>query len=143
MSFSNEDMAAYKALPYRDKWNVNRCLMRGEAPSDPAKAVAAVELAERYQRRSGPETSWLPVLTATLALGFGALAIANAIQDDALMAIFYALIVVGHIGQFMLNPMMRPKQTTRALEASRRSAGMGVTGLEPVTSALSRRRSPN
>lgn len=143
MSFSNGDMRVYKDLPFRDKWRVNRCLIRGEAPSDPAQAGAAVELAERYQRRSGLQSSWMPLLTAALALGFGVLAVVNAIQDDALMAIFYGLIVVGHIGQFMLNPATRPQQTARALEASRRVAAMGVTGLEPVTSSLSSWRSPN
>jgi hypothetical protein len=48
----DDEMQVFKALSYWDKVRIGRCLARGEAPDDPRKAAAAVELAESYQRKS-------------------------------------------------------------------------------------------
>ena len=47
-------MQAFKALSFSDRWRVRRFVFRGEAPDDPRMAAAAIELAERYQRRDHP-----------------------------------------------------------------------------------------
>jgi hypothetical protein len=122
----DDEMQTFSALPYRDKWRVSRCLVRGEAPRDPRKAAAAVELAESYQRqrrRNGAFLSWLPVALIILS---GCFAVIDAVEGDLLGVITFALIVLGSIGQLMFNPITRPKNMARALEASRRIAAAGA-----------------
>jgi hypothetical protein len=46
-----DDMWTFKALSYGERWRVTRLVAKGEAPSDPPMAAAAVELAESCQRR--------------------------------------------------------------------------------------------
>jgi hypothetical protein len=100
---------------------VNRALARGEAPADPRLAAPAVELAERHlQGREHPKL--MRGLTMVLVVAFGALAIVAAIQGDSVSAVLYGLISVAHLGQLMLNPVLRPKHTARALEQTRRVA---------------------
>jgi hypothetical protein len=122
----DEEMQTFNELPYRDKWRVSRCLVRGEAPRDPRKAAAAVELAESYQRqrrRDGAFLFWLPV---ALIVGAGCLAVLDAVEGDLLRVITFALVVLSGIEQLMFNPITRPKNMARALEASRRIVASGV-----------------
>jgi hypothetical protein len=80
-------MQAFQALSYRDKWRVTRFLTRGDAPDDPRMAAAAVELAESYQRRRRGYSMfirWLLTITIVVA---GVVAIAAAVEGEALRAI--------------------------------------------------------
>jgi hypothetical protein len=121
MALSSEEMPEFRALPYRDKWRVNRSLARGEAPEDPRLVAAAVELAERHLQSPGRATL-MRGLTLLLAVAFGALAILAATKGEHFSSVFYGLISVVHLGQLMLNPVARPKHMAKALEDSRRIA---------------------
>jgi hypothetical protein len=41
----------FHALSYGERWRVNRLVAKGKSPQDPRLAAAAVELAEKHQRR--------------------------------------------------------------------------------------------
>lgn len=124
MAHSSEEMPEFRALPFRDKWRVNRSLARGEAPKDPTLVAASVEVAERHLQNPRHATLMLG-LTVLLAVAFGGLAIVAATKGDHLGSVLYGLISVAHLAQLMLNPAARPKHMERALEDSRRiAAGM-------------------
>jgi hypothetical protein len=113
-------MQTFNALSYGDKWRVSRCLARGEAPRDPRMAVAAVELAEDYQRQSRAFRGlarWLPVILVVVAT---CITVSSAIEGDHLTLILNVLLALGGVGQLLFNPAARPKNTARSLEASRR-----------------------
>jgi hypothetical protein len=89
-----KNLKTFQSLSYGDMWRVRGYLVRGEAPSDPRMAAAAVELAERYQRQSRISavlTRWGP---AAGTVYFGAVTILGAIEGDALQAIVYACIAL-------------------------------------------------
>lgn len=113
-------METSRALSYREQWRVRGYLVRGEAPSDPRMAVAAVELAERYQRRGRIVTKVMRWWPAFMIVVFGFATFSNALEGDTGMTIVYAVIVLGSLAQLLFDPIMRPKQTARSLEASRR-----------------------
>lgn len=112
-------MRMFRALSYGEKWRVNRLVTKGESPQDPRMAAAAVELAERCQRRKRevPLHRGLAILLTLVGLGLGTVAAA---QGDALLAGAMALLVLSNAGQFAVNPMIRPKNVARSLEAARR-----------------------
>lgn len=121
---SDPELQAFQALSFRDKWRVNRCLARGEAPRDPRTAASAVELAEWYQRQSRfhrASMRWAPFVSVIL---ISYPAISDVIDGDAVMAILYALALVIFASQPILNPAARPKNIARSLEASRRVAAI-------------------
>jgi predicted nucleic acid-binding Zn ribbon protein len=117
---SSGDMRMYQALSYGDKWRVTRQVAKGEAPHDPRMASAAVELAERYQRRGRNESTLYRFLAIALILVGVALAILAAIEGHALVMGSMALIALTNAGQLVFNPMLRQKNVARSLEASRR-----------------------
>src|SRR4051812_8161662 len=119
---SDEDMQVFRALPYRKKLRVSRCPIRGEAPADPRLAVAAVELAGKYQRQSASTTAFMRWAPAFIILSSAILMISAIDRGDNLLLIGSALVVLGHIAQYAFNPATRPKNTARALEASTRVA---------------------
>lgn len=121
MALSSEEMPEFRALPFRDKWRVNRSLARGEAPKDPRLVAAAIELAERHLNSPGRATL-MRGLTVLLAVAFGGLAILAATKGEHFSSVLYGLICVAHLGQLMLNPAVRPKHMEKALEDSRRIA---------------------
>lgn len=113
-------MQTFQALSSLDKFRVSRFLTRGEAPDDPRMAVAAVELAESFQRQSWIYAAlmrWSPVLSFVVLTY---LTTPAAVGGDGGMAILYALLVLVGIGNLMFNPAIRPKNVGRSLEASRR-----------------------
>jgi hypothetical protein len=114
------DMQVFQALSYGEKWRVARFLAEGEAPPDPRMAAAAIELAESYQGQ-GPGRAtlarWLPAVVIVVC---GAGAILLAVGGDALAAILNALIVLINVGALIFNPMTRPRNVARSLEAARR-----------------------
>jgi hypothetical protein len=118
-------MRTFKALSYGEKWRVTRLVAKGEAPHDPRMAAAAVELAESYQRRGRGESTLHRFLAITLILVGVTLAILAAADGDALLMSAMALIALTNVGQLAFNPMLRPKDVARSLEASRRVSVAG------------------
>ena len=114
----------FNALSYGDKVRVTRCLTRGKAPSDPRLAAAAVELAESYRHQSRAQAAfmrWAPVLTAVV---LSVLTIPAALAGDLPMAIAFFLVVLCSIAYIALDPVARPKNVARSLEASRQVAAV-------------------
>lgn len=118
-------MRTYQTLSYGEKWRVTRLVARGEAPYDQRMAAAAVELAERYQRRGRGEAVLYRFLAIALILIGAALAILAAADGDALLMGAMALTALTNVGQLVFNPMLRPKSVARSLEASSRLAATG------------------
>ena len=110
-------MQAFKALSFSDRWRVRRFVFRGEAPDDPQMAVAAIELAERYQCRNHQRIlSWG---MAFLLVCSSVLLIWSAIDGDAREIVIsgaWILITASHLA---FNPETRPKSVARSLETSR------------------------
>lgn len=123
---TDEEMQAFKALPYRDKLRVGRCLARGQAPADRHLAAAAVELAESYQRKSRGYLAllrWFPVFLMVI----GGLGVAlNATGGDPLGLVIYALYLPMGFAYLACSPVTRPKNMARALEASRLVSSAGI-----------------
>lgn len=118
-------MRTYQTLSYGEKWRVTRLVAKGEAPHDPRMAAAAVELAERYQRKGRNEATLYRFLAIALILVGVTLAILAAADGDALTMSAMALIALTNIGQLVFNPMLRPKNVARSLKASRRVSVAG------------------
>jgi fatty acid desaturase len=119
-------MQTFRTLSYGEKRRVTRLVAKGEAPQDPRMAVAAVELAERYQRREqgAPQLfRAMAILLAIVALGLGVLA---AVRGDVLLTISMTLLLLTNLGHLAFNPAARPRNVARSLEASRQvSAAAG------------------
>lgn len=118
-------MRTYQALSYSEKWRVARLVSKGEAPHDLRMAAAAVELAERYQRKGRNESTLHRFLAIVLILVGVTLAILAAVDGDTLTMSAMALIALTNVGQLVFNPMLRPKKVARSLEASRRISVAG------------------
>jgi hypothetical protein len=119
----DNEMKAFRALPYSQKLRVGRCLARGAAPTDPQLAAAAVELAESYERQdrlSAVAYRWAPLLILVFA---APVAISAIDQGDELGLIVNSLVVLTSAMHFALSPATRRKNMARGLEASRRIAG--------------------
>jgi hypothetical protein len=119
-------MRTFQALSYGEKWRVTRLVAKGEAPRDPRMAAATVELAERYQRRERGEATLYRFLAIALILLVGvALAILAAAEGDALLMSAMALIALTNVAHLAFNPLLRPENVARSLEASRRVSVAG------------------
>lgn len=98
----------------------------GGSSTGPEDAAAAVELAERYQRRehgAPPLFRWLAIMLALAALALGVLA---AIKGDVALTTAMVLILLTNVAHLALNPAARPQKVARSLEASRQvSAAAG------------------
>jgi hypothetical protein len=88
-------------------------------------AAAAVELAERYQRKGLSESTLYRFLVIALILIGVAFAILAAADGDALLMIATALVALTNAAHLAFNPMLRPKDVARSLEASRRVSAIG------------------
>lgn len=122
MESTGADIKEFEALSYLDKWRVSRCLVRGEAPADPAKAVAAMALAEKYQRQTRGLRSaikWTPLLLIIIASVSTIFAL---LDGNELRLLLNPLLILMSGLQYVLNPLTRPKNMARSLEASRRVA---------------------
>jgi hypothetical protein len=86
-------------------------------------AAAAVELAESCQN-SG-EMSLYRGVAILLILVSLALAVWAAAEGDALVMSAMALVALSSVAGFAFNPMTRPKNVARSLEASRRVSAPG------------------
>ena len=116
-------MEAFKALTFAERWHVRRFLFRGNAPDDLGLAAAAVELAERYERRG--QMKWLRWLLPPFTVGAIIAAILTAIEGDLYSAVTWGASALLCAGQLALNPEARPKSVAQSLEASRRVVAQG------------------
>lgn len=123
MAASN-DKPMFRALSYGDKWRVTRLVAKGEAPQDLRMAAAAVELAESYQSRGREVPLHRGVAIVLILVGL-ALAVLAAADGDALVMSAMGLLVLSNVAQFAFNPMTRPNNVARSLEASRRVSAAG------------------
>jgi hypothetical protein len=123
---SDDKTQAFQALSYREKLRVSRCLSRGEAPTDPRLAAAAVELAESYGRQSRATAIAWRFALIFLVVGAGCLMISGIEQGDPLTWTINSLVALTNIGYLALNPSNRPKNMARGLEASERIAAAGL-----------------
>jgi hypothetical protein len=118
---SLKEVEAFKALSSGDKWRVRRSVYLGKTPDDPRMALAAVELAEGYQRQGHMRlVRWGAIVMVAFMVPA---AIYAAVSGRALEAVLWGLIALAHAGQLLFNPATRPKNVTRSLEASRRMLG--------------------
>jgi hypothetical protein len=115
----DDEMQVFKALSYWDKVRVGRCLARGQAPDDPHKTAAAVELAESYQRKNRTFVTWMRWLPAIMIIFGGIGVVLDALEGDYLGSIFYVLFALIGIVHLMINPVTRPKNMARSLNRSR------------------------
>jgi hypothetical protein len=83
-------------------------------------AAAAVELAERCQRRRRGDRKLHLLVAIALILVGAPLAILAAADGDALLMSAMALITLTNAAQLAFNPVLRPRSVARSLEASRR-----------------------
>jgi hypothetical protein len=86
-------------------------------------AAAAVELAESCQN-SGEMPLYRGVAILLILVSL-ALAVWAAADGDALLMSAMALVALSGVAQFAFNPMTRPKNVARSLEASRRVSAAG------------------
>jgi len=110
----------FRELPISDQFRVCRFLTRGEAPDDPELAAITLDTAEWYrtQRRALAELyRWSP---AVLALCLIVFTLPDALKGEVGMVIIFSFVVLGLIGNLVLNPWTRPKNVDRCREASRR-----------------------
>ena len=114
-----EDVSALSALSYRERWHLLACARRGEVPSDPRMAAAAVEWLEAHQR-TAPRRRTLTAILLIISVPATAY---FAIQGDALAAAANALMLFVNLLHIALTPVFRPNNVARALEGSRRVAG--------------------
>jgi hypothetical protein len=121
---ASDDMGTFRALSYGEKRRVNRLVTKGEAPQDPRMAAAAVELAEKCQRREREVPLHRGLAIVLIVVGLG-LAVVAAIQGDVVVVGAMALLVLSNVSQFAFNPMTRPKNVARSLEAARRVSTVG------------------
>jgi hypothetical protein len=123
---ASDDMRTFKALSYGEKWRVTRLVAKGDAPHDPRLAAAAVELAENCQRKGTVKRRCIEGLAIVLIIAGVALAVLAAADGDALAMSAMALLVLSNVAQFAVNPMTRPQNVARSLEASRRVSAAGT-----------------
>ncbi len=121
---TSDHTPTFRALSYREKWRVNRLVVRGEAPQDPRMAAAAVELAEQCQRRES-EVPLHRGLAIVVILGSLVLAVWAAADGDAFLMGTMALLALTSVARFAFSPMTRPKNVARSLEVSRRVLAIG------------------
>lgn len=110
----------FRELSSFDQFRVCRFLTRGEAPDDPDLAAITLEVAGRYQTKSRGLAElfrWWPML---LALPLIFYTLPGALDGQVGMVIFFLLIVLGGVGNLMLNPWTRPKNVAKSVEASKR-----------------------
>jgi len=117
-----EAMPTFGALSFGDRLRVNRSLRRGEALQEPALAAAAIEWAENYQSQGRGYRALIRWLPLVVFIACGAASIFFAVDGDSLVAIANGLIALVNLAHLALNPMVRPQQVARSLEASREVA---------------------
>jgi len=88
-------------------------------------AAAAIELAENCQDRMVAQSALVRRLPVIAGVLLGAAAIYFAIEGDALVAVLNGIAATTNFAQLILNPMFRPRNVARSLEASRQVVALG------------------
>jgi hypothetical protein len=130
----------FRELPSRDQFRVCRLLTQGEAPDDPKLAAITLETGEHYQTKSRALAALLGWFSLVLAFLLVVFALPGALDGQVRMVILLLLVVLGVVGNIMLNPWTRPKNVVRSMEASRRIvATMAISEDRPSTASNSAR----
>jgi hypothetical protein len=112
----------FRELSSFDQFRVCRFLTRGETPDDPELAAITLNAGRRYQTRSrvlAVLLGWWPMVLAFFLIVW---ALPRALDGQVEMVILFLFIVLGVVGNIMLNPWTRPKNVAKSMEASRRVA---------------------
>jgi hypothetical protein len=110
----------FRELSSIDQFRVCRFLTRGVAPDDPELAAITLDTAGHYQTKSRVAAAlfrWWPMV---LALSLIVPNLPDALDGQVEMVIFFLFIVLGVVGNIMLNPWTRPTNVARSAEASKR-----------------------
>lgn len=110
----------FRELSSFDQFRVFRFLTRGDAPDDPELAAITLDAAGRYQTQSHVLAAlfrWWPMVLALLLI---VPTLPGALDGQVMMVIFFLFIVLGVVGNIMLNPWTRPKSVAKSMEASKR-----------------------
>lgn len=112
----------FRKLSSFDQFRVCRFLTRGEAPDDPELAAITVDAGGRYQAESRALAAllgWWPMVLAFFLIVW---VLPGALDGQVEMVIVFLFVVLGVVGNVMLNPWTRPKNVTRSMDASRQIA---------------------
>ncbi len=110
----------FQELSSLEQLRVCRFLTRGESPDDPELAAVTLEVGEHYQAQHPARAAvmrWWPIVGS---LFFTVFTLPGALDGEVWKAILFVLIILGFVGNLMLNPSTRPKSVARSVEASRR-----------------------
>lgn len=113
----------FRELSVLDQFRICRFLTKGDAPNDPELAAITLEVARRYQssnRALAALLGWWPI---ALALALIVFALPGVLDGQVEMMMIFLIIVVGVMGNIMVNPWTRPANVVRSMEASRRIVG--------------------
>src|ERR1044072_861728 len=125
-----ENMQEVQALSVRETLRICWSLSRGNAANDPGMALAAVELAESYERQSRFYVwvmRWMP-LFMVVVLGY--VTASHLADGDQTLLLPYALIVAIAFGTLPFNPLAWPKNMAKARDASRKKARLAKRGIQ-------------
>ncbi len=99
-------------------------------------AAAAIELAENCQDRMAAQSALVRRLPVIAGVLLGAAAIYFAIEGDALVAVLNGIAAATNFAQLILNPMFRPRNVARSLQASRQAVASGDMSDDPDTNGF-------
>jgi hypothetical protein len=110
----------FQGLSSLEQLRVSRFLTKGQSPNDPELAAVTLEVGEHYQAQGAVRAKvmrWSPIV---FSLFFAFFTLPGALDGEVWKVTLFVLIVVGFIGNLMLNPSTRPKNVAKSMEASRR-----------------------
>lgn len=125
-----------QALSSSEQLRVHRFLTQGKSPDDPEFAALTLDVGERYQAQRPIRAAVMRWGPMAFSLFFAAFALLGILNGEIGYAILFALIVLGFIGNLMLNPASRPKNVARSVDASRQSVAQ-MTSREDRRNAAS------
>jgi len=110
----------FREISSLDQFRVCRYLTRGKAPDDPELAAILLDAGRGYQTKSRALAALLGWLPIVLGLSLIHSTLPGALNGQVEMVILVLLIVLGGVGNMLLNPWTRPKNVAKSMEASRR-----------------------
>lgn len=130
----------FREISSLDQFRVCRFLTRGEAPDDPELAAITLDTAGRYQTKSRVLAALLGWWPMVLGLSLIVSTLPGALNGQVEMVILVLLIVLGGVGNIMLNPWTRPKNVAKSIEASRRIVAQMASREDRSSAALGNAR---